>query len=459
VQERTPGGLWRDRSFHLLFAGYVISWAGSAITLVVLPILVFQLTGSALQTSVLLTIQAVPYLAFGLVAGAVADRVNRRVLMVGGDVLNAAVLASIPVASGLGVLTVAHVYVAALLSATVFVWSDAADLGALPAIVGKRRVVAATSVVYSTSKIVSVAAPSIGGVLAATFGAAQTISLGAASYLLPALAVARIPRAFGTPAPQEGGRRQLIRGVARDIGEGLRFVRDHQLIRPLTLLGFGNSLTGGAVLGLLVVYGVRQLGLADDDPRLGWLFSAGSVGALIAGLMLPRLTRRLNPARISLLGYTANFLALGGVALTTSLPLSLLLLVVWQGTYVLVISNGIVLRQQLTPDRLQSRVNVTARMIAWGGQPFGAAIGGAIAELASMRAAYLLMALGVGLSAALGWLSALRRVDAATVTRLLDEADRLDERSSDDVHRDEGRGRPAGDTPAGRRFPHATTDG
>ncbi len=55
-----------------------------------LPILVFQLTGSALQTSGLLTIQAVPYLAFGLVAGAVADRVNRRVLMVGGDVLNAA---------------------------------------------------------------------------------------------------------------------------------------------------------------------------------------------------------------------------------------------------------------------------------------------------------------------------------------------------------------------------------
>ncbi len=67
-----------------------------------------------------------------------------------------------------------------------------------------------------------------------------------------------------------------MRGILGDIGEGLRFIRDHELIRPLTLLGLGNSLTGGAVLGLLVVYGVRQLGLADDYARLGWLFSAGS---------------------------------------------------------------------------------------------------------------------------------------------------------------------------------------
>jgi len=112
-----------------------------------------------------------------------------------------------------------------------------------------------------------------------------------------------------------------------------------------------------------------------------------------------------------------------GVALTSSLPVALVLLLGWQGTHLLVISNGIVLRQQLTPDRLRSRVNTSARMIAWGGQPFGAAIGGAVAEVASIRATYLLMALGVGISATAGWLSPLRRADPATVARLEQEAE------------------------------------
>ena len=76
----------------------------------------------------------------------------------------------------------------------------------------------------------------------------------------------------------------------------------------------------------------------------------------------------------------------------------------------LVIVNGITLRQQVIPDHLQGRVNVTARMIAWGGTPFGAALGGVIAQLAGIRVAYLVMAAGVTASTVLGWSSpALRR--------------------------------------------------
>ncbi len=65
----------------------------------------------------------------------------------------------------------------------------------------------------------------------------------------------------------------------------------------------------------------------------------------------------------------------------------------------LVIINGISLRQQVTPPYLQGRVNVTARMIAWGGMPFGAAAGGALAQSVSIRTTYLVMAAGAGVSA------------------------------------------------------------
>ena len=78
------------------------------------------------------------------------------------------------------------------------------------------------------------------------------------------------------------------------------------------------------------------------------------------------------------------------------------------------IINAISLRQRVAPDHLQSRVNVSARMIAWGGMPFGAAVGGALAEVTSIQTTYLVMALGVAISAAIGWFSPLREPVAET---------------------------------------------
>lgn len=111
------------------------------------------------------------------------------------------------------------------------------------------------------------------------------------------------------------------------------------------------------------------------------------------------------------------------MALATNLPLALALLLASQYTQTLVIINGITLRQRLTPDRLQGRVNVTARMIAWGGQPFGAAIGGVIAYRFSISTTYLLLTAGIATSAVLLWCSPLRHANRATVDRLMRAAE------------------------------------
>jgi predicted MFS family arabinose efflux permease len=133
--------------------------------------------------------------------------------------------------------------------------------------------------------------------------------------------------------------------------------------------------------------------------------------------------RRITQTRISLVGLTANVLIMVGVALTTNLPLALALLLASQYTQSLVIINGITLRQQLTPDRLQGRVNVTARMIAWGGQPFGAAIGGFVADRLSISTTYLLLTAGLATSALLAWCSPLRSASKVMIERLVREAE------------------------------------
>lgn len=409
-----PESLWRDRAFVLFWLARTVSIAGSKITAVVLPILVFQLTGSALKTALLTTLESAPYFVFGLFAGALADRVDRRRLMVACDLVSAALLGSIPLASLFDVLTLTQIYLVALLAMTAFVWFDAANFGALPALVGRERIVEANSALWSIFTIIGIVGPALGGLLAAAIGAAAAISLDAVSFVLSALLLALVPGAFNVarPAPPTAG--SLLRRTLEDIREGIHYLWRQRLVRALTLLGFGHSLTGGAVTGLLVVYGVQALELGEQDARLGWLYTAGAVGALSAGLLLPRLKRRYGVGPITLAGLLANLALLIGLALAPTLAVGLALLLLWNATYLLVIINGIALRQQVTPDHLQSRVNTTARMIAWGGAPFGAALGGLVAEAADIRTAYLVMALGVALSAVIGWFSPLRERELPT---------------------------------------------
>lgn len=235
-------------------------------SLVVVPILGFQLTGSASRTALVLVIQAAPYLLFGLIAAAIADRVNRRTLMITCDLISAVAVASMPVAAAFGALTLAHIYLVGLITA--WVWFDASEFGALPALVGRARIVPAGSALSSAWGLIQVAAPAAGGALAAVLGAAPVLRVDAASFLLSALALARIPRAFRTRAPRPVNPGNLMRRLGADIVEGLRYVRRHPLIWPLTTAGFGQSLTMGAVRDCWS--STESASWASPAPTPGW---------------------------------------------------------------------------------------------------------------------------------------------------------------------------------------------
>ncbi|MCP9487663.1 MAG: MFS transporter [Gaiellaceae bacterium MAG52_C11] len=406
-----PESVWHDRAFVTYWLGSSVSVAGSWITYAVLPILVYQLTGSAFQTSLVAALEVLPYLIFGLPAGALADRLDRRRLMISCDVINALVIASIPLAHALGVLTLPHVYVAAFLAASAFVWFDAANFGALPALVGKDRLVAAQSAVWSSWTAIGIIAPSLGGLLAATVGAAPTLTVDALSYVVSAVALLLVARPFSLQEASGAQVPAIVAPLARmraEIAEGLSFLWRERIVRTLTLLGFGVAFSGGAVFGLTVVYAVEALALPQDDGRIGLLFSAGAAGSLAASLLLPRLTRRLPAARITLIGLPFDFVLILAVAAAPGLLVALALLFLWNAVHLLIILNGIALRQLVTPDRLQGRVNTTARMIAWGGTPFGAIVAGVLTEFVGVRAALALAAVAVGTSATAAWFSPLR---------------------------------------------------
>jgi hypothetical protein len=387
--------LWSREGFGKYYLFNVLSYFGSSLSIVALPFYIYEQTESPLVTSLVAASASLPYLLFGLFAGAFADRGDRKRIMIVCDLFCAVLLATVPAAALLnGHASPWHLIAVSFLTATAFVGFDSSSHGALLQLVGREKLVAANSLLISSDTVIRIGGPVIAGFLIAGWGAEWAIAVTAVCYLLSSMLIGSIRQSFQaerTPGDGEAGS-GLLRRLRADIGEGLGYIWSEPLIRSLTLLGFGNGFVGGAVGGLIVAFGAQAVGFADDAPQLGMLFTFGSVGALLASLGLPPLRARFWPGRITIAGLAAGGAALLGFSMSATVTAASLFYLLWSAASTLVIINGITLRQQLTPDHLQGRVHASGRMIAYGGSPFGALLGGLAASGIGVQATYAVMA-------------------------------------------------------------------
>ncbi|ASO21110.1 MFS family permease [Actinoalloteichus hoggarensis] len=396
-----------SRDFRLWVGSRTISSAGTEALAVVIPVLVYRQSGSAALTGAASALLTLPYLLFGLFAGALADRVNRRGLMVLSDLVAAAAVVSVPVAALTGSLSTVHVLVVAFVAWTAFVWFDAAAWGTLVSVVGRDRLVRANSVIWSFGITAGIAMPAVAGVVSSAAHPGVMPAVSGVTYAVSAILILRIrtnldPVSRATPP------------LGQTIRDGLAFLWRTVEIRLVTLASVGLTLSSGAVIGILVVHLDRNLGIAADDWRVGLFFAAGAVGALAATVLLPWSTRLLGAGRLSAAAFSLYVPALLGVALAGHWLLSLGCWAVWYCTNTLAVVNGVTLRQQLTPEELQGRVNTSSRMIALGGTPVGAILGGVLAESVGVRATQLWAIVPVALAALVLWLSRVRRLRMPT---------------------------------------------
>jgi MFS family permease len=296
-----------------------------------------------------------PYLVFGLLAGAVADRVNRKKIMVGCDVAAALLLVTVPAAAAFHLLAIAQVLVVALGLATAYVWFDAANFGTLPALVDRAELPVAASLIGSTGQVALLCAPTAGAALLAVMSPSYALGFDAASYLISALLLLSIRRPFARPRPGQDPRR-----MRADIAEGLRFLWQQPVIRTMSFSVTCVCLGWGGTFALLVVYANRALHLPRVDVRLGLLYSVGELGGLLAAAAVPLLIKRLPIGPMAAALLAANAAALTFLALAPSYGWALLAFFLDEFTYLIVLITGITLRQMLTPDHLQARVNTAA---------------------------------------------------------------------------------------------------
>jgi MFS family permease len=383
------------------------------VTYVALPVLVYSMTSSPLITSLVASLEALPYLMFGLPAGALADRFDRKRVMVLTDLVNAVVLASVPLAAWFDVLTVPQILAVAFLVPTLFVFFDAADFGALPTLVGRARIVVANSAVWSASTVVETVVPVAAGALFAVITPSTLLTVDALSYVGSALLIRAIVRPLSGPARAVAAR-LTWRALATDVREGLQFLWGHETVRTMTIVGATQSLCGGAFVGLLVVWADRVLGVSQGDWRLGVVFGSWGIGVLITTLLAPRVVGRFGAARVTLYALPFSLVMSVVVTLTEEWVAASVATAIWGVAYMAVVLNAITYRQQVTPEPLMSRVNTTGRMLSFGlGTPLGALLGGLVAEATGPRGGMLAGSAVLAGGVVVAWTSPLRDEGAA----------------------------------------------
>jgi len=400
VEPRTaPPSLRRNQAFVTFGTASAVSAAGTGMTMVVMPVLMYRLTGSPAATALLSAIETTPYLLFGLFAGALADRADRSKVMVTANAAAALLLGSIPAAAALHQLAAGQLFVAALGVATAFVWFDAANFGAVPGFVSRSQLPSATSALWFAGSAAMLLAPVLGTSLMIIVSAPYVLGLDAISYMISGLLLYSIRRSFTVSVRDNRERR-----IRSDIAEGARFVWRQPLIRVMTLSVFAACVSWGGSFSLLVVYASRALHLSHSGPRLGLLYTAGELGGLLSALAVPKIVKRPSAGRTAAALMAANATLLLLLAVAPGYSWALPLFALYEFVYMLVLAIGITLRQMLAPDYLRSRVSTTARMVGAAGLPTGALLAGLLAAVVPIRSVFVLMTAGaVAATALAGW--------------------------------------------------------
>ncbi len=405
---RRPASLIRDRDFLIFWSGRAVSDLGDQITLVALPLTaIATLQAGAAQVGILTALEFAPSLLFSLLAGVWVDRLRRRPILIWTDLGRAVFLSWIPVAYLLGALRIEQLYAIAFATGMLSVLSLVAYQAYLPSLVGRDHIVEANGRILSTQSATQVAGPGISGILVQILTAPLPIVLDAISFLVCAITAWLIRR----PEPAPSVERRA--GMMREIGEGMRALFGHPVLRALVVTASLNLAAFGAQQAVFVLFMARDLALTP--ATIGFILATQSVGAVCGALYAARTARAfgLGPSILASTLLMALALAARGlVSGIAGIDLAILMAAqlglgfasaVWN-------VNGPSLRQALTPHRLLGRVNASYRFAAWGATPIGALAGGFVAQAFGARTALLTSAVWMILPLVFIALSPLRSV-------------------------------------------------
>lgn len=388
------------RPFRWLVSASWTSNIGDGIAIAAGPLLVASQTDSAFLVALAAMLQRLPWLLFGLWAGALADRLDRRHVVIVANAFRAPVIAVLCVFIGTGTVSIGMVLAAMFLYGTAEVFADTTQQTLLPTLVapadlgaGNQRMQAGF---LGANQL-------IGPPLGAFVFAAGMVWPFVIQVVCVALAIVLVSRITAPPGTSFVNVRDADTHVRRDIAEGLRWVWHHPPVRTLCLVILVFNITWAAPWGVLVKYSLDHLHMSEVG--YGLLTTASAVGGVVGVLSYGWLERHVNLSTLIRVCLTLEVLTHGALALTTTGWVAILIMFEF-GVYAFVWGTlSTTVRQRAVPKAFQGRVASINMICVFGGLVVGQGIGGVIAEHWGLVAPWWFACAGAGITLALVWRS------------------------------------------------------
>jgi MFS family permease len=362
-------------AFRWLFSASVVENVGDGIVLAAGPLLIASVTSDPFLVSLAVLAQLIPKLALGAVAGAVADRVDRRrivMLVDGGRVVVFGVLAA-TIATGTVNITV--VLLTLLILGVGETFADLATSSLLPRLVQPVDLGIANARLQSSYLLTNqLLAPPIGAVLFA-IGSSLPFAANAACYALSAVLISRLR---WRPGFEAGDGSTAGRSLIRDMGDGIRWIVGHPPMRTLAITIIAFNVTFGAAWSVLVLYARDRLGM--DELGFGLITTAIAIGGLVGTASYGWLERVLSLGNIMRIGLVIETITHFILATTTSATLVLFTMVVFGAHAFVWNTTATTIRQRAVPDAFLGRVTGVYIVGVYGGLVIGTPIGGLLAR-------------------------------------------------------------------------------
>ncbi|MEV0096176.1 MFS transporter [Streptomyces sp. NPDC050738] len=375
---------WRG-GFGRLWSAAVVSRFGDSLRTAAMPLLAASLTRDPVLVSLVTVCGYLPWLLFGLLGGAVADRVDQRRAMWSVDLVRGTLMAAFAVAVGLGHASIALLIALAFALTTLQTLFDNAATALLPSLVPAQALGSANARLMTAQQIVGgfVAAPLVPVLLVA--GASVPYAADAASYVLAACLVASLRLAAPERPPRAAG--ATLRG---DIAEGIRVLWQDRTLRALCIATTLCNIGMGALIATLVLQVTGWLG--GGQAGYAAAITGYGAGSLVGGLLARRLADRIGRIRSVFAAGAVQCCCLVAMGTVRELGVTIAAMAVF-GTCGMVWNvNQVTLMQQRSPEAMVGRISSAFRTLSTGGAPAGALIGGFVAAAWGLNTPALLAA-------------------------------------------------------------------
>ena len=391
--------LWREPDFLKLWCAETISHFGTQVSHLAVPLVaILLLDVSPFEFALLGMLEFLPFVLFSLPAGVWVDRLRRRPILILADIGRGVSLASIPLAYLAGALTIWQLYLVGFVNGVMTVFFDIAYQSYLPSLVERDQINDGNAKLETSRSVAQIAGPGFAGALIAAITAPIAIVVDSLSFAGSAVFVWLIRKresASQAPASRPGAGRNM----RAEIVEGLGYVLKHRYLKNIAACTATSNFFGSVSFSISLLYFARDIGLSPEV--IGIVLAAGNTGPLLGALFANRIARTMGVGRTILLSAIFTGPSLLLVPLAPREPGELTFCMLAASSFILGFSavvyniTQVSLRQALTPERMQGRMNATMRFIVWGTIPAGQMLGGAIASVFGVPSALWLGAAGM----------------------------------------------------------------